>query len=236
MKVFGQQWRDALRDNLYPFLGQDPLAAGDGLVMSPNAIIDLNLMVADGATSVNLGQVVTDGGTSATLIFTDQGNVEVGRSVVTAASTSEIPIIFKGRGVGWMVIDPSTFDLVRGWPPGTHDLSRQILPSLLVLVPAVRRSAIVLRDGTRLTEDVFIVADIGCWAEKTVGGFKLSVVGDPFLGRTGPTRITKELNGLIAPNINFVTLPNVAGEPFRVRVEPGDNGVVAISLEGYTGE
>ncbi len=245
MRVLNEQWEDSLRDERYPFAGTGEVLSTTDQTLHPDVILDLNLMVDAATTAVDLDRITVVGGI-VTATFTANA-VVVGTLQLWPAPAAIVPVMNGTLVVGYARLDPLVAEVTTAWLDGEHPIiNTQILPHLLVVSDKRWRQGFELPDGTVLTGDVYLVADREVWFERTLAGFAVHVTGDPFAGRTAPSRGLKTLNG-IAPdasgNINLIGISTgnivaglfvAAGAPFRISLTPG-SGSLSVELIGSGG-
>jgi hypothetical protein len=243
MLILNEQWDDSLRSQRYPFAGEGDIETISGRVLPQDLFLDLNLLVEEDTTEVLLATLHVVPGDAAVYRFELADGTLVGTLTSTPADTSLMPIMSGTLTVGYAKINTDVAAIVRGWPQLDYVFGTPVLPHLLVVSNKSWRRGFELPDGTVLTGDVYLVADRGLWFERTGDGFRLNATGDPFNGRTEPSRGLKTLNG-IAPdangNVNLIGLSPTnfsgdvfipAGSPFRINLIPG-TGQIEISLVG----
>lgn len=248
MRILNQQWEDSLRGERYPFAGTGEVRSASGQILDDNLLLDLNLMVDEQTSQVNLGWIEIeddDLGRSAIASFTLPTGRVAGTAVLwpSPAPLGIVPIFNGTLTVGYLRVDPYRLEVLLGWPAGAHRFDDvEILPHLLVVSDKRWRQGLELPDGTVLTGDVYLVAERELWLERTATGFRVHVTGDPFSGRTAPARGLATLNG-VAPvdgNINLIGISTTnvvgstfvaAGQAFRISVVPGA-GTLTIELVG----
>lgn len=230
MRVLNQQWDDALRNSIYPFQGLEDLVTQDGLEIPRDAFLDMSLLVPLETTDVRLLALVVPGNGGAV-----ECQFGAGDTVVGTALMNDQEVILEdrnGMNVGFLRLDIQAAQIMRGWPAGTHVVDRPVLPHLLVATPNRARKALRLPDGTLLTGTVDLVGGEGVWLDIVAGTMQVSVVGNPYAGRTGPARSLRTINGKQVENFQIGAMAAAADQvSHRVKVEPTSSGI-QISLVG----
>lgn len=235
MRVTNEQWEDSLRNKRYPLDGFGDVVSDTGMVLPDDVLLDLNLMVVGDDAVGELTSIEVVAGVA---VATFTAGTRTG-TVTLAANTVDSVLDPGGVVIGYVRMG-SAVPVVSGWPTGVHTFSTPIIPHLLVLSSPKWLTGFELPDGTILTGDVYLVADVGLYFEAVAGGFRFHVTGDPFHGRTAPARGIKTINGVVPTdgNINLISLSTsnynpafvAAGQPFRLDVTP--SGAVTLTLVG----
>ena len=231
MKVLNPEWNDALRNSLYPFVGQDELRTDTGFEVPRDLFLDLCIMAPMQATTATLVSLFVPGlGVPVVATFAVDGTV-IGTCEL--ANTDNVILTATGERVGFVRVDHVTSTRVRGWPAGTHVVNRDVLPHLMVATPARAQRGIRLPDGTVKTGDVYLIGGPGVWVDLGPdNSVQISVVGDPYTGRVDPARSIRTINGVTAENFQISAEAAQAGQPtYRVKVEPTAAGI-RLSLVG----
>lgn len=242
MRVLNQQWEDSLRGERYPFEGTGQITTTTGRILDDDAILDLNLMVSQDTSEVFLSSItVTD---TAVLRFTLSDGTLAGTLTVTSTVTESEPVLRGDLVVGYARLNPDVAKMILTWQQREHSIvDVQIIPHLLIVSDVRWQPGLELPDGTILTGDIYLVADIDLWLERTATGARLHCSGDPFDGRTEPQRGLLTLSGREPDqngNINLIGLSTTnlvgalfvgAGSPFRINLTPGEASLT-IELTG----
>lgn len=227
MRILNQQYQDALRSEVYPFLGATDITSTDGTPTLPaDCFLDLNLMVDESTTGVFLTSVIV--GADVKFVFSTVDET-VGTLSSTSLTGNQATVTNGTLVVGYAVMNPNSVGVVQSWVPGTYAFNAQVIPHLLVLSDKRWRRGFILPDGTVLEGDVYLVADRGLWLKNTGSGFTFNVTGDPFNNRVTPSRAIISISTALSDvnkNVNLVTESSVSeGTPFRLAVTPGTSTV-----------
>jgi hypothetical protein len=242
MRVLNQQWSDSLLSQQYPFMGSEPAVSTDLFVLPDDCFLDLNLLVAQSTNYVYLSSITTGGSNGAALVtFTLQDGTVVGTADFSTISNGQVNILNGTAIAGIALVDPGNAIIVNGWTPGVHTFQNvQVIPHLLVVSDPLWNIGFQLPDGSifNASTGVTMVADTGLWLSASGSQVRLDAIGDPFNGRTVPTRGLQTING-VAPdpngNINLTmpfqtNLSDPTLTKFRVTVYPSGQDQLTIQL------
>lgn len=230
--IYGSQWEDSLRGLAYPFASPYLPTSGD-LTVPVNFIMDAAIFMRSSESTAVLESITVGPLRALTITFADSAKTPVGTAVVPT-NGGLVAITQGGVNVGFISVDPDAAAIVQGWFPRTYTFGAPLVPNVVVVSDPAWLRGLVCPDGTVLSGDAYIVGAPGIVLTPTPTGVSVAAVGDPYGGRSGPSRTLLSLGGALPDaNGNISIIPvSPGGTSFRVNVIPLGSGTIRFEAQG----
>lgn len=245
--LWGQQFRDQMRDTWYPFDDLATLTTSDGLALGRGAIVDAVISPVGTWSHLALTQIITAIG-SVTLWIGDELHAQVASTTFNprSAPPSVAIVDTSGRPAGVLRLNPAIVASLQTWPIGTHTFSGGTANFIVsVLVPTPEGGVRGIQVGkTVLTDTVYLIGESGMLLaeDSTSETISVNAMGNPLFKRldclnsgafTTPVFLRTINKGKPGRYGEYLLLPTgfLKGDT-ALRIDPQGTSTLVISVAG----